>query len=90
MKCVYLKFHSAKNQSGQVKVEDLPPIMVKLKALSENFNVEEIRAFLRESHSNMNGEIDFESFLRVSLNGQGFIEFSFCILYVSKQFEFCV
>lgn len=40
--------------------------MMKLKGVSEIFNEEEIRQGLEESHPDMNGEIDFEGFLRVS------------------------
>ena len=64
---MYLKFVSARNPSGRVTVEDLPPVMVQLKALGEILTVKDIRAILEESYSNMNNEIDFETFLRVSL-----------------------
>lgn len=63
----YFQFIFVKNQNGKVTVGDLPPIMVKLKAFSEMFNEEEIRNILGESGSDMNGEIDFEGFLRVSI-----------------------
>ncbi|KAJ9686412.1 hypothetical protein PVL29_015356 [Vitis rotundifolia] len=62
------KFLSARNQSGQLTVEDLLPVMVKLKDLGEILTGVEIRAILGESYSNMNDELDFESFLRVYLN----------------------
>ena len=67
MECVHLKFLSARNQSGQLTVEDLLPVMVKLKDLGKILTEVEIRAILGESYSNMNDELDFESFLRVSL-----------------------
>uniref|UniRef100_A0A5B6ZPQ4 Calponin-homology (CH) domain-containing protein n=1 Tax=Davidia involucrata TaxID=16924 RepID=A0A5B6ZPQ4_DAVIN len=64
------KFLSARNQSGHVTLEDLPPVMAKLKALSEMLREEEIKAILGESSSDMSKEIDFESFLRAFLNLQ--------------------
>lgn len=45
---------------------DLPPIFAKLKAFSEMFTEDEIMAIMQESDANMDDEIDFESFLRVS------------------------
>lgn len=41
--------------------------MAKLKAFNEMFNEEEIRNILAESVSDLNDEIDFESFLNVSI-----------------------
>jgi plastin-1 len=55
-----------KNQNGKVTVGDLPPFMVKLKPFRE-FTEEEIRGIFRESGSDLSEEIDFESFLRVSV-----------------------
>lgn len=46
---------------------DLPPVFAKLKAFTEMFNEDEIKAILGESSADMTEEIDFESFLRVSL-----------------------
>lgn len=64
------KFISVKSQNGKVTIGDLPPLMVKLKAFSEMFNEEEIRNILGESGSDVNEEIDFESFLKTYLNLQ--------------------
>lgn len=50
-----------------MRVGDLPPIMAKLKALRGKFTEEETRQVLGESYPNMDQEIDFEAFLRVSL-----------------------
>lgn len=50
--------------------------MVKLKGLNEMFTEAQIKTILGESSSDMNAEIDFESFLRVSFWGcylRGFI-----------------
>lgn len=58
---------STRTQSGRVTVGDLPPIFAKLKAFTEMFNEDEIKAILSESLTNMEEEIDFESFLQVSL-----------------------
>ncbi|OAY28416.1 fimbrin-1 [Manihot esculenta] len=65
------KFTTVKNQNGKVTGEDLPPLMVKLKAFTSMFNEEEIRGILGESFPDMGIEIDFEDFLRVYLNLQG-------------------
>lgn len=65
------KFMSAKNENGNVTVEDLPPMMVKLKAFSSMFNEEEIKGILSESFPDLSNEIDFEGFLRAYLNLQG-------------------
>ncbi|KAF8410810.1 hypothetical protein HHK36_003347 [Tetracentron sinense] len=64
------KFLSMRNQSGQVTMRDLPPVMAKLKALIEMFTEEEITGILGESCSDMSDEIDFEAFLRAYLNLQ--------------------
>uniref|UniRef100_A0A2N9GZU7 Calponin-homology (CH) domain-containing protein n=1 Tax=Fagus sylvatica TaxID=28930 RepID=A0A2N9GZU7_FAGSY len=64
------KFTSVKNQNGKVTFEDLPPLMVKLKAFRE-FTAEEIRGILGELSSDLSEEIDFEAFLRAYLNLQG-------------------
>lgn len=65
------KFMSIKNQNGKVTVEDLPPLMVKLKGLVSMFNEEQIRGILIESYPDLGSEIDFEGFLREYLNLQG-------------------
>lgn len=48
-------------------MEDLPPVFVKLKAFSEMFTEDEIKDFLKETSRDVGEEIDFESYLRVSL-----------------------
>jgi len=57
---------SERTQSGRVTVGDLPAIFKKLKVFSELFTEDEIKAALAQSYQNMDEEIDFESFLRVS------------------------
>ncbi|KAK6947011.1 Calponin homology domain [Dillenia turbinata] len=65
------KFTAVKNQNGgKVTVGDLPPLMKKLKAISEMFTEEEIREILGETHSDLSNEVDFETFLKVYLNLQ--------------------
>lgn len=64
------KFISLRNQNGKVTMGDLPPLMVNLKAFSQIFKVEEIRAILGESGYAMDDEIDFEGFLKSYLNLQ--------------------
>ncbi|KAF5728437.1 hypothetical protein HS088_TW21G00584 [Tripterygium wilfordii] len=65
------KFLSIKSQHGKVTVDDLPPLMEKLKAFSSMFTEDEIRSFLNETYSDMSTEIDFEGFLKIYLNLQG-------------------
>ena len=55
-----------RTQSGHVTMGDLPTLFAKLKAFSEMFTEDEIRAVLEETCRDMGEEIDFESFLRVS------------------------
>lgn len=46
---------------------DLPPMLCKLKAFKDILNEDDIKAIFSESSSDMSEEIDFESFLRVSV-----------------------
>lgn len=62
-----LQFLSARNQSGKVTLGDLPPMLCKLKAFKDILNEDDIKAIFSESSSDMSEEIDFESFLRVSV-----------------------
>ncbi|KAL8511421.1 hypothetical protein ACS0TY_017997 [Phlomoides rotata] len=64
------KFLSARNQSGKVSLRDLPPVMVKLKAITQILGEEEIRDCLSESSSDLDQEVDFETFLREYVNLQ--------------------
>ncbi|GAA0160799.1 non-motor actin binding protein [Lithospermum erythrorhizon] len=64
------KFQSARNKSGKVTIGDVPPVMAKLKTFTEQLTVDEIKDFLSEASSDMDEEIDFESFLRAYLNLQ--------------------
>ncbi|KAK1316666.1 Fimbrin-like protein 2 [Acorus calamus] len=59
-----------KRESGHATVGDLPGVMAKLKGLAERLSDEEIMAILGESYSDLDSEVDFESFLRVYLNLQ--------------------
>jgi plastin-1 len=47
-------------------VGDLPPIFAKLRAFTEMFNEDGIKAMLGEAGFNMEEELDFESFLKVN------------------------
>lgn len=64
------KFLTIKNQNGKVTIGDLPPLLVKLKALNKRFTEEEIRDVLGATGSDMSNAIDFEAFLRTYLNLQ--------------------
>lgn len=60
------KYISARTLSGKVTVGDLPPVMVKLKAIAGVFSEDEIKAIFSESSPDLGQEVDFENFLRVS------------------------
>ncbi|XP_024979298.1 fimbrin-4 [Cynara cardunculus var. scolymus] len=64
------KFISARNQSGTVTIEDLPPVLAKLKPFNEVSSQEDVTRMLSESYPNMSKELDFEAFCRVYLNLQ--------------------
>ncbi|KAJ4826482.1 hypothetical protein Tsubulata_041168 [Turnera subulata] len=62
------KFVSVRTQAGRVKVGDLPSTFAKLRAFADTFSENDIRAMLKESHSDMEEEVDFENFLRHNIN----------------------
>lgn len=59
-------------------MEDLPPVFVKLKAFSEMFTEDEIKDFLKETSRDVGEEIDFESYLRVSIYDRIWTAFCLC------------
>lgn len=61
------QYAAAKDQAGKLTLGYLPPVMSKLKGLKGVFNEEQINAMLSESLPDANTEIDFESFIRVSM-----------------------
>ncbi|CAL1381940.1 unnamed protein product [Linum trigynum] len=65
------KYVSVRTQSGRVTVGDMPALFSKLKAFIDVFSENDISSMLQESTSNMDEEIDFESFLRAYLNLHG-------------------
>lgn len=67
MDFAWFQYVAIGTQTGHVTVGELPPVFVKLKGFSEVFNADEIKTILGESYSNPNEELDFETFLRVSL-----------------------
>ncbi|GER31553.1 fimbrin 1 [Striga asiatica] len=64
------KFLTAKNQSGNVTLGDLAPVMAKLKPITGILTQDEIKDFLAESSLDLSQEVDFESFLKEYLNLQ--------------------
>ncbi|KAL0400293.1 UNVERIFIED_CONTAM: Fimbrin-5 [Sesamum radiatum] len=64
------KYSSAKDASGKVTLAALPPVMVKLKAIHDILTQDEIKDILSEESTDVEQEIDFESFLRAYLNLQ--------------------
>ncbi|KAK9060402.1 hypothetical protein SSX86_021106 [Deinandra increscens subsp. villosa] len=64
------RFVSARNQSGTVTIQDLPPVLAKLKPFNEVASQDEVVRMLSDSYSNLEKELDFEAFLRVYLNLQ--------------------
>jgi len=59
------QYVAVKNQNGKVTIADLPSILARLKAFSQTFNEEEIKKILSESASDLDHEVEFESFLKV-------------------------
>ena len=55
------------NKSGKVKLGDLPPVMSKMNPFSEMLTEDEVKFILSESSADLSEEIEFESFLRVSI-----------------------
>jgi hypothetical protein len=55
-----------KTDTGTVRVADLASGMTKLKAFQELLTEKEVKAILEEYYADMEEEIDFEAFLRVS------------------------
>ncbi|XP_021757982.1 fimbrin-1-like isoform X1 [Chenopodium quinoa] len=64
------KYTSLKNNNGKVTIEDMPPVLAKLKAFNQSFKEEDIKEILIESASDMNQEVEFEDFLKVHLSFQ--------------------
>ncbi|KAK4437536.1 Fimbrin-5 [Sesamum alatum] len=64
------KFSSGKDATGKVTLAALPPIMVQLKAIQDILTEDEIKDILSEESTDVDQEIDFESFLRAYLNLQ--------------------
>ncbi|XP_024005291.1 fimbrin-1 isoform X2 [Eutrema salsugineum] len=65
------KFVSLKNQSGKITIQDLPPLLVKLKALNSTFKEDEIRDILCELSFDSSSDVGFEEFLKIYLSLQG-------------------
>ncbi|KAF2581708.1 hypothetical protein F2Q70_00007962 [Brassica cretica] len=63
------KFASLKTLRDKVTLEDLPPVLVKVKSLTSAFKEKEIRETLPDLASDYaaNDDLDFESFLRIYL-----------------------
>ncbi|XP_047312610.1 fimbrin-1-like [Impatiens glandulifera] len=64
------QFLAASNQSGKVKLGDLPTMTVLLKGIDEGFNEDQVKTILLETSSDLNQVVDFESFLQIYLKIQ--------------------
>ncbi|KAJ6793252.1 fimbrin-1-like [Iris pallida] len=64
------KYLHIKRDSGHVTVGDLPPVMLKLRGLSDVLTEDEISSALAESFPDAAQEIEFEAFLRAKLSLQ--------------------
>lgn len=71
-----MQFHTMRRESGPLTLADLPAKMSKLKVVGENLTEEERDSFLKSNYENMNDQVDFELFLRVS---KFKILFSYCL-----------
>ncbi|KAL2488355.1 Fimbrin-2 [Forsythia ovata] len=60
-----------RENSGGLKLADLPGKMSRLKHVGENLSEQERASFLQDSYQNLEDEVDFELFLRVYLKLQG-------------------
>ncbi|KAL0726942.1 hypothetical protein Bca4012_023035 [Brassica carinata] len=68
---VELRTLNSKNSSGNITIEDLPPLLSKFKAISSTFKEDEIREILQELVSDTSSDVEFEEFLKIYLNLQG-------------------
>ncbi|KAK1416644.1 hypothetical protein QVD17_25759 [Tagetes erecta] len=64
------RFISARNEAGTVTIQDLPPVLAKLKPFNEVATQDDVNRMLTDSYSNLDKDLDFEAFLRVYLNLQ--------------------
>ena len=65
--CFYgVKFTSMRRESGRLTVRDLASRMSNLKVVGENLTEEERASFIQSYHHNLDDDVDFEFFLRVS------------------------
>lgn len=96
-----LQFLSARNQSGKVTLGDLPPVMVKLKTITDMLTEDEVKDILSESSSDLDQEVDFESFLRVCIcvffrttlvffHNNSFIWYLFVHMFICHRLTDCI
>lgn len=55
-----------RRENGQLSLSDLPSKMSKLKIIGESLTEGERASFLNDTYQNMDEDVDFELFLRVS------------------------
>ena len=55
-----------RRESGKLTVGDLASRMLRLKVVGENLSEQERADFIADLHPNLNDEVDFEFFLKVS------------------------
>ena len=60
---------------------DLPPVLAKLKAVTELLTEDEIKNILKESSPDLDEEVDFESFLRVCMLFLVSFDITLCISF---------
>lgn len=64
----FLKFVAMRRESGGgLKLAELPEKMSRLKHVGETLTEQERAAFLQEAHQNLDVDVDFELFLRVTV-----------------------
>lgn len=57
-----------RRENGGLTLADLPSKMSRLKHVGENLTEEDRASFLQDSYQNLDDDVDFELFLRVSIN----------------------
>jgi hypothetical protein len=92
-----VQFMSMRRESGKLPVGELASKMSRLKVVGENLTEEERASFIHDLNRNLDDDVDFESFLRVShycfiktTLSILFFDLSFLFIYLFLIFCFCL
>lgn len=78
-----VQFMSMRRESGKLPVGELAAKMSRLKVVGENLTEEERASFIHDLNRNLDDDVDFESFLRVS--HYCFVKTTLSILFFLSQ-----